>query len=216
MIKRTLGLLALAFAATTGLGGNAYATFDYTTSLTILSTTGGATFSNTATGATATLGGTTVTLTDVSRTGFIVPSANTVNVGDVAVTTTTVPPTTESFTINYRDVFTLTNNGPPGTNATGSFPLTGTLTINSVNTGTGVVTNIYNSPTSASGVLGGILFTGAVDNFGFPTINGASGNFGGTITAAVPEPSSVALMGIGVVAAIGLAARRRMLNSRVA
>jgi len=208
-IHRTAGLMALALAASLASGGRAYATFDYSTALTITSVSGGGTFTNTATGGSAVLDGTTLTLTNVTRTGFAVPSVNTANIGDVAVTSTTAPPATASFTVGYTDVVTLTNNGPPGTNANGPVTVSGVLTVNQVNTGTGIITNIYNAPSTVTATIGGVILTLNASSFGNPTVNGASGNLGGTITAAVPEPSSVALMGIGLVAAVGVSVRRK-------
>jgi hypothetical protein len=180
---------ALAVVASLVLGDRARGDYNYSTAISITGVSAG-TFSNTAIGATATFDGTTVTFTNVSRTGFLVPGINTINIGDVAVTTVTPPPASNSFSINYNDVFTLTNNPPPGFAGTGSFTLHGVVTLSTVNTGTGTVTNTYLPPSSASGTLGGVFFAGAADNFGNPTINGAAGNLGGTLSSAVPEPSA--------------------------
>jgi len=190
----------VAVAGSLFLGDSARADYNYATSLSILSVTGG-TFSNTGAGATATSGGTVLTLTNVARNALFIPGANTVNIGDVALTTTTAPPASNSFVVNYQDVFSLTNIGPPGPGFpdTRNFTVTGTFTVSQVNTGNGTITNVFNPPTSGNFTLGGINFFGAADNFGNPTINGAPGNLGGTLIASVvPEPASFVMLGLGL------------------
>jgi len=211
-MKRALFLMAVAVSLF--VGDSARASYNYTTSLSVLSVTNGGTFNNTTTGATASLGGTTLILDNVARNALFVPGFNTVNIGDVSVTTTTVAPNSNTFTVNYQDVFTLTNfpagGTGPGTNATQTLTVTGRLILAGVNTGDGTVFNIYNPPTSGGFVLGGVAFVGAADNFGNPTINGASGNLGGSILAtAVPEPASFVMLGLGV-GGIGLLGFRKV------
>jgi len=195
-------------------GERAHATYNYSTTLTITGVSSGGTFANSATGATATFGGTTVTLSNVARTGFFVPGSNTVNIGDVAIATTTAPPGTD-FTISYSDVISLTNVAPPGTNATGTVTLTGTMTFAGISTGTGVTSNTY-TITSGSANVGGISFVVNGSNFGNPTINGSPGNLGGSITATapnpIPEPASVTMLGLGV-GALGIIRFRRRFRS---
>jgi len=201
-----------AIAASLGLSSAANASFNYSTSLTITSVVGsGGTIVNTpGTGAIFTsVGGTVVTLGDVTRTGFAVPSDNTINIGDVTVTTVAGSPG-DTFSVFYTDTFTLTNVPPPGTAAVQSFNVHGRLDLTGVSTGSGTVSNTYLPPSSGSFMLGGVQFTGAADNFGNPTINGRSGNLGGTLSAeAVPEPSSIALIGIGSLGVVGFGLRRR-------
>jgi len=209
-MKRIATLLSLAAAVSLSVSGRARADYSYSTALLITSVNGVnipvASRTNT-----ATVGGTTVTLLPVSRGGFTVPSTNTLNIGDIMVTTTTLAPAADTFTIGYQDSLTLVNTPPPGIGATGPFILTGTLTLTGINTLSGTITNVYNAPTSASGPLGGVTFSGAVTNFAGPTVNGGNGNFGGIISAtAVPEPVSVLMLGMGLggVGLIGLRKRR--------
>jgi len=211
---RLAALLAAASLASLGAATAARADFSYTTAISItdvqVSGVSVGSFTNTAGGAIATFGGTTVTMTNEGRAGFTVPSVNTINIGDVGVVTTTVPPSADTFSILYTDIFTLVNTAPPGSNATGSFTLHGRLDLVGINTGSGTVDNTYFSPSSASGILGGIFFAGAADNFGNLTINGASGNLGGTLDAsAVPEPASLTLLGVGALGAWRLAKQTR-------
>jgi len=214
-MKRLAGMSAIAVAVSLGFNGLAKADYNYATSLVVNSAPGATSISNTATGATVVFGGTTVTLTNVARTGFTVPGANTIDIGDIAVTTTTVAPGSDTFSINYTDTFNLTNVPPPGTAATGSFPLTGTLTFTGINTGSGVTTNVYNLPNSASGVLGGITFTGQTLNFASPTVNGAPGSLGGLISSeapppGVPAPASIVMLGLGLCGASLVRFRNRL------
>jgi len=203
-----LGALVCALAMLTG--NHAQASYNYSTSLSVTSTTGGATFANSATGATVTLGGTTVTLTNVARTGFGVPSDNTVNIGDVAVTTTTAPPGT-SFSFNYTDVISLTNVPPPGSAGTGSVTITGTITLSQVSTGAGIVQNAFVIANPPLTTVGGIPFLVTGTNFGNPTINVANGNLGGRILV-VPEPTSIVTLGLGI-GMMGIVGLRRRFRS---
>jgi len=212
-MKRPLFLMAVAVSLF--VGDSARASYNYTTSLSILSVTNGGTFVNGTTGAQASLGGTTLFLENVARAGLFVPGGNTVNIGDVGVSTSTLAPNSNTFTVNYQDVFVLTNfpagGTGPGTNATQTLTVTGRLILAGVNTGDGTVFNFYNPPTSGSFVLGGVTYVGSADNFGNPTINGAPGNLGGTIFTnftAIPEPASFVMLGLGV-GGIGLLGFRK-------
>jgi len=208
-MKRPLFLMAV--AASLFVGDSARASYNYATSLSILSVSPGGTITNGTTGANVVVGGTTLFLSNVARTALFVPGANTLNIGDVAVTTTTASPAGDTFTVTYQDVFSLTNTPPPGTSASQNFTVTGVLTLTGINTGNGTIVNNYNAPTSGSFTLGGVGFTGSADNFGNPTINGAPGSLGGTIITtfnAVPEPASFVMLGLGI-GGIGLLGFRK-------
>jgi len=213
MQKRFAVLGALVCALSLLNGVRTEAAYNYSTSLSITSATNGATPTNLTTGASATLGGTTITLGNVARTNFNVPSTNTLNIGDVAVTSSVAPPG-NSFTINYTDVITLTNIGPPeaGTPGTSTVTLTGTITLTGISTGTGQVANSYIITTGTT-TAGGVPFTVNGSNFGNPTVNGPGGSLGGQIVAgAVPEPASIVTLGLGV-GALGFVGLRRRFRS---
>ena len=222
-LRRLASLTALSSAVLLGTGDRSHASFNLSTLFDNVTVTGTAlptTITTEASGTTAggitftnggvliTVGGTTIGLLNEGRTGFVVPGTDSINVGDIVVRTTTAPPPSDTFNINYRDSLTLTNVPPPGTAATSMpLPFTGTLAFNMINTGQGTITNAFTSPTSGSVAVDGVLFTGGVTTFASPTINGSGGSLGGIVTAVVPEPSSVALTSMGVVAC-GLYFRR--------
>jgi len=197
-MKRLVALFSLAAAVLLSVSGRAMADYSYTTTLRITSVNGVAIPVASQTN-TATVGGTTVTLLPVTRGGFTVPGDNTLNIGDIQVSSTTLQPAGDTFTVGYSDFLTLVNTPPPGVPATGPFVLTGVLSFNGINTLSGTISNVYNPPTTASGPLGGVTFAGSVNNFAAPTVNGGNGNFGGTISASVvPEPVSILMLGMGL------------------
>ena len=163
---------------------------------------------------------TQVIMYDIANPGnFIIPSTSTYNFANLIVTTSSATP--ETFTVPYIDVVTVVNPSPGG--ATDTFTIKGTLSLTNITyqggASGGTVTNQYDAPLSQTiPNLGGALFvlnlgTGAVnDYFGPPTINSSQGgSVGGQIsTSAVPEPTSVALVGIGVALLTGIGFRRRL------
>lgn len=182
---------------------------------TALSGSGGSTTG----GATANFGGTTLTLQDVAPgLTFLVPTPVplTINIGNVGATSTTANGPSgsgDTFSVNYTDAVTINNLGNPGTVASGTFLLHGTITMTDVSgvpANAGNVTNVFTGITSASGPLGGVFYTGSAQNFSNLTVNGllTGSNLGGLISA-VPEPSAIALVGIGGMLLLAPVLRRK-------
>jgi hypothetical protein len=219
-MKRMTVWAGLVLAASLGLADRAQATYTYSTVVTGDSATNGATISNTATGTTITLDGTSITLTDTSHGPFFVPGQATLDASDITLTST-VPlgPTGTSFSFNYTVNLTLNNIAPPGTTTSATFPVHGTITLTNINMGNGTVTNVFTSPNQGSNVnIGGVFYTGAVginpdgsNAFAPPTVNGGTGSIGGFVIAGTPEPASAVMLGAGVlgIAGVGLFRRRK-------
>jgi len=224
MLRRTLLLGALASCLLLAAGGGAEAAYTYTSTITITGGSVAGTIAKSAGISTfTTTGGTIVGLQDITAPGtFLTSGPLSANIGNVGLTTTNMTAAGESFTVNYTDVVTITNPTPGG--ATGPFTINGTLTLSGVRTdGTasaGSVTNRYAGTFSQTlAIPAGQLFNvsfgdGSVnDFFGPPTVNNPGGTANGSLGAVinplgVPEPASVAMMGTGLVAVIGLALRR--------
>lgn len=225
-VKRLVILTAFSAAAILMTGDRAHATYSYATSITTTSATGGATFTNTAAGTSVTLGGTTVNLLDTSHGPFFVPGSATLDVADVGLTSTTpIGPTGDNYSFNYNLTLTLTNTGPPGSTASQSFTVQGTITLSNLNMGNGTITNVFNTPTSGSNInIGGVLYTGAIginpngsNAFSAPTVNGGLGTVGGFVIAnAVPEPASIGMMGAGLLGVLGFGITRSRKANRSA
>jgi len=221
--------MALAVAALVVSVGQADAAYTYSTAITITSVSGttgtitntpgaGATFLSTA--------GTAVGLQDILTPGTFLPTTPlSANLGNVGVATTSAAP--DTFTVNYTDVVTLINPAPGGSSL--SVTISGSMIFAGIQAVGGAfggrVDNQYNPPfTGGPVIIGPNTFslnigTGALDDFfGPPTIGSTlgttpSGSIGGVFTpAAVPEPSSVAMLGLGLLGIGGLSLRRRLRN----
>jgi hypothetical protein len=220
--RRILLLGALASCFLLVAGTSSQAAYSYSTALSITSSNlSGATPPVTnATGSTVTAGTlgslnfTQVALTNISSSPLI--GANTINIGNVAVNTDNATP--QTFSVNYTDVITITNPTPGG--STGLFTILGTLSLAGVqSTGGasgGTITNLYSGTLTQTVSIGGTVFTVNFGNgvtndfFGPPTVNGSAaqqGSLGANVTT-IPEPASLASMGTGLVAVLGLGLRR--------
>jgi len=213
---------ALALLGLMAAAPRADAAYSYTASLVITSTSDGGSIVNTpGVGATYTSAlGTVVNLGNINNPGsYMVGAPLSANVGNVAVTTTSRAP--DTFQVFYTIFGTLTEPFPGGPQITAF--TTGVLTFTGIQTDGsafgGTVTNQYLGPfTAGPGVLPDATFFVSVPTalnamFGAPTIGGVNnGSLGALITStpnAVPEPSSVAMLGLGIAGVAGVSLRRR-------
>lgn len=214
--RRFLFAATLAVFGSLALGPRADAGYTYTATFANILLNGVTPEGNTFT----TPGGTTVNLGNIAAGPFTVGSPLSANVGNIGVTTTSTAG--DSFTVNYTINGTLTNNGQTITAS-----VTGTLTFTSIITASGayggIITNSYNPPFSVgpSPPTGGAIFNitvqSAGSNFSAPGVastDAFTGSFSAIITSSVvPEPTSVVMMGLGVVGVVGLARRHRRQRS---
>jgi len=205
MQKRFAVLGAMVCALSLFVSDRAEATYNYSTSISLSGATNGAVVNPG--GLSATLGGTTITFANQAG-AKDVPSINTLNLGDVTVSSSGAPVT---FSVNFTDVTTVTNNAPPG--SPGTLTFTGTINLSNAGPGSGTVLASNLLVTVPNTTSGGASFNMSAPSFSSPTINGAGGNVSALITAgAIPEPASIVLFGLGM-GAMGVVGLRRRFQS---
>jgi hypothetical protein len=194
MSIRITGLAALVAAMLLATGASSQASYT-------LTTTAGPT------PASVTFGGTAFTFTAILPAGQTGSTASNFNVIDVGAMSSTVPPASDSGSVTLSESFSLT--GTPGTETftlTGLFSLTAGSNGGIVSTYAGTITNVVGSGYT-------VLFAG----YAPPSPGSGAGAFNdGNISltiipiSAVPEPASVAMLGLGLLSVGGVALRRRM------
>jgi hypothetical protein len=219
-LRRILSLGALASCFLLASSTNSQAAYSYSTAITILSYSGiSGSFTNTpGTGAVFTTsnsgsGATTLTFSNTTQSGINGTFGGPIG-GTSLVTTNTGAP--QTFTLFYQDVVTVTNGGP-----TGSFTISGTLSLFGINTvgggggSNGTTTNFFGplSLQQQQTIGTNTFFVNfgdgtANNNFTQPGPNGGSGLMSFSITT-IPEPASLALVGIGLLGVLGVSLRHR-------
>jgi hypothetical protein len=170
----------------------------------------GYTFVSIPTPATTVFGGSTLSLIATSSAGTM-SGASFINIADVALSSTTVPPATDTTVINVSIGVQITNVPPPGTAASGVISGTGTLTITRSDTGGELSFITFGAVNNNGANIGGVTYTLSNLSYTPPTVNSGAGD--GNISVLVtpnfiPEPGSMVMLGSGLVGVVGFGLRR--------
>jgi hypothetical protein len=198
-MRKTCGtaLALLLFGA-----AGARADFSYTTTITPTSQTFG-------TGSTVQFGPVT-SVAGLQGTQFV-------NLANVADLTTTSPSSTDSGTVGYTITMNITQvpGVTPDPAGTGALTVNGSLTFFRSDTGGELSQNAVTGGTLST-TIAGVSYNLSGFTYAPPTVNAplsgtGQGNISGllTVRAAVPEPSSAALVGLGGFGLLAVSRRRR-------